>query len=136
MMLEIGPAKNVMLVDASTKNAVDKNMPAGTRPTSSRSPEATVSKRAARFAGRANTTSPSGASARSRRKPLDHTFIMAYRVNSEVITAPPMSTHASQEPSSAPAWMSMTLPRKPENGGMPPRFSAGMRYSSAITGAV
>ena len=38
-------------------------------------------------------------------------------------------------PTSAAASNSAYLPMKPENGGSPPRLTAGMKYSTAITGA-
>ena len=68
--------------------------------------------------------------------------VRAYRVMSEV-TAPAAITAqmsqvvpaASAAPaSSAPARKSPNLPMKPENGGMPPRLSAGMKYRIAMTG--
>ena len=59
----------------------------------------------------------------------------AYRVSSDVTMPPTISTYISGLPSVAAASNSANLPRKPENGGSPPRFNAGMKYSTAMSGA-
>ena len=68
--------------------------------------------------------------------------VSAYSVMSEVIAPAAITAQTSQAvpaasaapASSAPARKSPTLPRKPENGGMPPRFRAGMKNRIARSG--
>ena len=109
-------------------------MPSGMRPTSSRSARDTTVVTSRSVEGFARAVSPSGASERSRQKAFDHTMTIVYSVSSDVMMAPATSTHAVIVPASAPASSRMILPRNPENGGMPPRFRAGIRYSIARIG--
>ena len=53
----------------------------------------------------------------------------------EVTIPPTITTIASGVPDCAPASNSANLPMNPENGGSPPRLMAGMKYSTASTGA-
>lgn len=46
------------------------------------------------------------------------------------------STQGSGPPTDTPAWSRPTLPRKPEKGGMPARFIAGTKKSTASSGAI
>ena len=48
---------------------------------------------------------------------------------------PTMSTIMIGVPTSAAASNSANLPMNPEKGGRPPRLTAGMKYSTAMTGA-
>ena len=70
------------------------------------------------------------------RTPTAHVFATAYSVSRLVATPAATSVQASGLPSSCAAWSSPTLPMKPENGGMPARFIAGTKKSTASTGAM
>ena len=108
--------------------------PTGILPTSSRSMNSMSSESSSSAAGAAADRCPSGASSRERQKALVHTRAMTYSVSRLVTTLPPTRTHASAEPFCAPASSSATLPMNPENGGMPPRLSAGTTNTNARIG--
>src|SRR5699024_7356232 len=62
--------------------------------------------------------------------------IITISVSSEVMMEAAMSIHASAEPLLTPPSISPTLPMKPENGGIPPKFSAGIMYRMATSGEI
>ncbi|CPU65575.1 Uncharacterised protein [Mycobacteroides abscessus] len=68
-------------------------------------------------------------------KALFHALTIAYSVSSDVTTDPTTSAHVSGVPWATPSSRRPTLPRKPDSGGMPARFIAGMKNRMASPGA-
>lgn len=60
---------------------------------------------------------------------------MTYRVSRLVAADPATSAQAQAPPASMPARIRPSLPMNPDNGGMPARFMAGTKNSTASRGA-
>ena len=71
--------------------------------------------------------SVSAESSSSRQNARFHARMSAYSVSRLVTMPPTMSTIMIGVPTSAAASNSAYLPMKPENGGRPPRLTAGMK---------
>ncbi len=69
-----------------------------------------------------------------RQKASAQAFATAYSVSRLTSVPPATSTQARALPSAMPASSSPTLPMKPESGGMPARFMAGMKNSTPTSG--
>src|SRR5829696_2453618 len=129
-----GPASTVSVRPTAISAPVGSAIPIGIRPTWSRSTNWMSSGSSRSAEGSASERWPSGASSRDRQNAMVHTRATTYSVSRLVRTPPPTSSHASTEPFCAPASSSATLPMKPENGGTPPRLSAGTTNRNASSG--
>src|SRR5699024_2473734 len=78
----------------------------------------------------------SSASSMGRQKTRVQIRIITNKVSSEVIIEAATSTQAMAEPFTTPPDTSPTLPINPENGGIPPMLSAGIKKSTATSGEI
>src|SRR5699024_9623176 len=90
----------------------------------------------ARLASSTPRMAGSSESSIGRQKTRDQMRIMTNSVNSDVMTEAATSTQAKPVPDATPPLIKPTLPMKPENGGIPPMFSAGIIYSTAMSGEI
>src|SRR5512144_140824 len=82
----------------------------------------------------APTTAPARAGSSGRQNALPQILATAKRVSRLVTTLAATRTQASGEPSATPACSRPSFPTKPDSGGMPARFMAGTKKSTASSG--